>query len=91
MYCLTLDLIVDCECQQQDISPELEAFLKKCFQRDPNRRPSAQELLNDPWIVAARERKNASGSISKASNHLLNVKKKRNNRSLRKGYEISFK
>jgi serine/threonine protein kinase len=63
----------------------LEAFLKKCFERDPNKRPSAKELLNDPWIVAARERKNASGSVSKGSNHLLNIKKKRNNRSLRKG------
>lgn len=27
-------------------------FLKKCFVRDPNKRPTAEELLNHPWITS---------------------------------------
>lgn len=27
-------------------------FLKKCFVRDPNKRPNAEELLNHPWITS---------------------------------------
>jgi len=33
-----------------DISPELESFLLRCFARDPTQRPSAHDLLADPWI-----------------------------------------
>lgn len=31
-------------------SPGID-FLKKCFVRDPNKRPTADELLNHPWIT----------------------------------------
>lgn len=30
------------------------AFLKKCFDRDPNKRASAAEALQDPWIMTLR-------------------------------------
>ena len=30
-------------------------FLKKCFERDPNRRSSAAELLQHEWIVRIRQ------------------------------------
>ena len=30
-------------------------FLKKCFVRDPNKRPSAEELLNHSWITSYLE------------------------------------
>jgi serine/threonine protein kinase len=33
-----------------DISVELEQFLMRCFARDPTQRPSAHDLLADPWI-----------------------------------------
>lgn len=32
-------------------SPGID-FLKKCFVRDPNKRPTAEELLNHPWITS---------------------------------------
>jgi mitogen-activated protein kinase kinase kinase len=30
-------------------------FLLRCFERDPSLRPSALELLEDPWIKAIEE------------------------------------
>ncbi|KAI8140148.1 hypothetical protein BJV82DRAFT_624051 [Fennellomyces sp. T-0311] len=33
------------------LSPEGIHFLKKCFTRNPTKRPSAQELLQHPWIT----------------------------------------
>lgn len=30
-------------------------FLARCLEHDPKKRPSALELLNDPWIVAIRQ------------------------------------
>jgi len=30
----------------------LEQFVDKCFEQDPSKRPSVQELLNDPFITA---------------------------------------
>ncbi|GAA6013616.1 hypothetical protein JCM11491_002727 [Sporobolomyces phaffii] len=32
-------------------SPELRAFLEKCFQKDPRNRPTATELFGDPWLL----------------------------------------
>ncbi|GAA5842311.1 hypothetical protein JCM9279_005341 [Rhodotorula babjevae] len=32
-------------------SPELEAFLKRCFKKDPRERPTAEELSSDPWLI----------------------------------------
>jgi len=38
-----------------NISPEGQAFIDKLLQKDPNNRPSAQELLDsDPWLNASR-------------------------------------
>ena len=39
----------------EGISEDLRDFLKKCFQRDPRKRPTARDALLHPWIVARRE------------------------------------
>lgn len=40
---------------EDQLSEEGRAFLKKCFERDPSKRASAAELLQDPWIVEIRK------------------------------------
>jgi Ras GTPase-activating-like protein IQGAP2/3 len=68
----------------KDITEDLTDFLKQCFERDPTKRPTAEDLLSHPWIETARERKGGSGSFGKAAgNAVLNVSKKRKNQSLR--------
>lgn len=42
----------------ESISPELTDFLTKCFERDPELRPSATALLKHSWMVNSRARKN---------------------------------
>lgn len=39
---------------KSELSEQGLEFLKKCFCIDPSRRPSAVELLQDPWIMAIR-------------------------------------
>uniref|UniRef100_A0A914YRK7 Protein kinase domain-containing protein n=1 Tax=Panagrolaimus superbus TaxID=310955 RepID=A0A914YRK7_9BILA len=39
-------------------------FIKICFEPDPNKRPSAAQLLNDPFIT-----QNTRGSVKKAKQH----------------------
>jgi len=41
----------------ENISEDLVDFLNKCFERDPTKRPSAQELLHHKWVEKAREKK----------------------------------
>jgi serine/threonine protein kinase len=33
-------------------SEELKAFLKRCFRKNPQERPTAEELFDDPWLLA---------------------------------------
>lgn len=37
------------------LSPEGRAFVLRCLSRNPDTRPSAQECLQDPWILAAAD------------------------------------
>lgn len=37
------------------LSEEGRKFVAKCLEHDPKKRPSAIELLNDPWIVSIRQ------------------------------------
>ncbi len=40
----------DCPPLPPDISMELQEFLLKCFEKEPNFRPTAQDLLEHRWI-----------------------------------------
>lgn len=33
-------------------SDELKAFLRRCFRKNPLERPTADELFDDPWLLA---------------------------------------
>ena len=35
----------------KDLDPEMMDFLEKCFERDPNNRPNANELKLHPWLA----------------------------------------
>lgn len=39
---------------REQLSELGQNFLMRCLQRDPTKRPTAMELLNDPWIVDIR-------------------------------------
>ncbi|GAA5871828.1 hypothetical protein JCM3774_000312 [Rhodotorula dairenensis] len=36
----------------ESASRGLQAFLRRCFDKDPKRRPTAQALFSDPWLLA---------------------------------------
>ena len=40
---------------RDQLSPDGVDFLRRCFERDPRRRPSAAELLQHRWIMQIRE------------------------------------
>ena len=40
---------------EEQLSEGGRSFLRRCFERDPTKRASAAELLQDPWIVEIRK------------------------------------
>ena len=38
-----------------NISFEMQEFLKQCFQKDPENRPNASELKQHPWILSHKQ------------------------------------
>lgn len=40
---------------KKKLSSKIILFLQRCLQRDPSMRPTAQELLSDPWILSPPE------------------------------------
>lgn len=48
----------------EQLSEAGRTFLSRCLEHDPTKRPSAFELLNDPWIVAIRQVAFGSGENS---------------------------
>ncbi|KAL6040861.1 Protein kinase of the Mitotic Exit Network [Balamuthia mandrillaris] len=40
----------DCPPIPDTLSPELQDFLRRCFHKDPTKRPTATELMKHPWL-----------------------------------------
>lgn len=47
----------------EDISKELEDFLKACFCRSVEQRPSASELISHPWITKHVQKSKSPGDL----------------------------
>ena len=58
----------------KNISPELESFLLRCFQKDVDQRASATELLEHPWFTAAKQ--SAGGDDPSAQEYVIGEAKK---------------
>ncbi|KAI5955351.1 SSK2 [Candida jiufengensis] len=46
----------------EQLSEDGRRFVSRCLEHDPTKRPSAVELLNDPWIVSIRQVAFSGGS-----------------------------
>jgi len=51
----------------ENISEPLKNFLLLCFNKNPNKRPSAQELLNHPWIKNSKRNNAKEKGLSSMS------------------------
>lgn len=60
----------------EGISKELETFLNSCFERDPEKRPSAAELLKHKWIAGVKQRKTSMTTRNKQNKNMLVPKRK---------------
>jgi serine/threonine protein kinase len=58
----------------ENISPELSAFLTACFERNPDKRPSAEDLLKHDWILNSKARKNINSVKISKSTHRKNMR-----------------
>ena len=47
-------------------SPEARDFIRRCLEKDPNRRLGALQMLSHPWMVGARQRRKTGGGGSAA-------------------------
>ncbi|EKF27506.1 protein kinase, putative [Trypanosoma cruzi marinkellei] len=52
----------------QGLSAGAKSFLRRCLQRDPLKRATAKELLDDPWIVRTPEARGSGHCSSRSSN-----------------------
>jgi len=62
-----------------DITELTKDFLDRCFKRDPKKRPSAEQLLSHPWMVASLKEKPLA--LSEVNKTMREISKKRSNNS----------
>lgn len=56
LYHICSDAAIPIEDPNHTITQACRLFLQKCFQKDPERRPSAEQLLTDPWFEQPQPR-----------------------------------
>ncbi|CDH49786.1 related to ser thr protein kinase [Lichtheimia corymbifera JMRC:FSU:9682] len=54
----------DCPPIPENLSDDLQDFLRNCFQKDPDQRPSAAHLKPHPWIIQHQQKSSAASSSS---------------------------
>ena len=54
--------VVFCEIEWANVSKKAKNFIKKCLDKDQNRRPSIKELLDHPWMSYVDEEKDQASA-----------------------------
>ncbi|XP_066912872.1 mitogen-activated protein kinase kinase kinase 3-like isoform X2 [Clytia hemisphaerica] len=63
----------------QDVSENLHDMMQQCFKRDPRLRPSAQDLLNHPFIKKDRIASSANGGLVEHDEPCQGIRDSENN------------
>jgi serine/threonine protein kinase len=58
----------------ENASPELVDFLKVCFERNPDKRPSAVKLLQHDWVLQSKARKHVASVKMSKNTHRKNMR-----------------
>lgn len=59
----------------RDVSKDARRFIIKALQYDPEKRASADQLLNDPWLVSAASKHRSADLLPKLKQHFDGKKK----------------
>lgn len=70
----------DCPPLPDQASSVVRDFLMQCFQKDPNLRVSARQLLKHPWMMSARKQLDRIHQSAQASSRRLNTSNGDSNR-----------
>ena len=74
LYHICADPEIAIEDPYHSITPNCRSFLMECFQKDPLKRKSAEELMKHPWFKSRNVQKEGKIPLCDISNELEDVK-----------------